>query len=225
MNRLTLLILALASMPLAVSRAATLGGTVSYEGPVPRLTAIPGAKCHTGAADIVPETVVLSKNNQLKNVVVYLEGTPTSDGASLPALTLDQKDCRYTPHVVALQVNQPLVVTTSDPTIHNVHYNPDQNSAANFALIEPGQKREVKFKEPEFFKVTCDVHAWMTAWVAVFDHSFFSVTDENGAFQIRNIPAGTYKLISWHERFGKREKIVNVTDGDLTSDFVYKPPQ
>ena len=117
--------------------------------------------------------------------------------------------------------------TADDPPpapLHNVHYNPDINPPDNFGMIEPGQQRVVSFKQPEIFKVSCDVHSWMTAWVAVFDHPYFNVTTDAGAFNIVNLPPGSYKLICWHERFGKLEKQIEISDKDLSTDFTYKAP-
>src|SRR5439155_6375110 len=101
----------------------------------------------------------------------YVEGAAAAaDSSTTKPVILDQKNCRYVPHVVAIQVNQPLTIKTSDATLHNVHYNPETNPPANFGMTEPGQERLVSFKQPEIFKVSCDVHSWMVAWIAVFDH-------------------------------------------------------
>jgi hypothetical protein len=220
----TLIIFALAAA-CGVTNAAALRGKVRFEGTAPPPTITPGAKCHLTGADIHSETIVVSKDGSLQNAIVYIDGaTPPSVQPTPTPVTLDQKNCRYIPHVVGIQVNQPLTIKTSDATLHNVHYNPDINPPDNFGMIEPGQQRVVSFKQPEIFKVSCDVHSWMTAWVAVFDHPYFNVTTDAGAFNIVNLPPGSYKLICWHERFGKLEKQIEISDKDLSTDFTYKAP-
>jgi hypothetical protein len=206
-----------------VADAAAVRGSVHFDGTVPKPTVIPGAKCHVNAADILSEAMVVSKDGGLQNAIIYVEGASASASATNPVI-LDQKNCRYVPHVLAIQINQPLTIKTSDATLHNVHYSPEINPPANFAVLEPGQERTVSFKQPEIFKINCNVHTWMSAWVAVFDHPFFSVTTDAGSFEIKSVPAGSYKLICWHERFGKLEKQIDVTDKDLSADFIYKAP-
>jgi hypothetical protein len=215
-------VLAIAAGGLA--NGATLRGTIHFQGEVPKQAMTPGAKCHENAQDIPQEIILVSKAGGLQNAVVYVEGATAPDSSKATPVILDQKNCRYIPHVVAMQVNQMLTIKTSDATLHNVHYNPDINTPANFGMTEPGQQRVVSFKQPEIFKVSCDVHSWMNAWIAVFDHPFFSVTTDAGTFEIKNIPPGSYKLTCWHERFGKLEKTIDVTDKDFSTDFNYKAP-
>jgi hypothetical protein len=208
-----------------IAPAANVRGVIRFDGTAPPARTTPGEKCHTGAPAIPAETVVVSKTGELANCVVYVEGATSSDGSSTKAAVLDQKDCRYVPHVLAIQTEQPLVIKSSDDTLHNVHYNPTVNPPANFALIQPGQQKQVSFKSPEIVKISCDVHAWMSAWVVVLENPFFSVTNDSGAFEIHDLPAGSYKLVCWHERFGKQEKALDIATKDLKIDFLYQAPK
>jgi hypothetical protein len=203
----------------------TVRGTIRYEGPTPSLATItPGAKCHTGAPAIPDETVLVAPTGGLKNAIVFIEGAAASNVTAGP-VTLDQVNCRYTPHVVALQTNQALTLRSSDDTLHNVHYSPALNPAGNFGMIKAGQEKTVAFKSPEFFKVTCDVHPWMAAWVGVFENHLFSVTNDVGGYEIKNVPAGKYTLVSWHERFGRQEKAIEIAEAQtVETTFVYKAP-
>ena len=141
---------------------------------------------------------------------MYLEDAPAVDGSSQPPALLDQSRCRYVPHALGIQVNQTLRIRSSDPTMHNVHFNPDINPAKNFAMAQAGQESTTSFAVPEFIRMKCDVHPWMKAWVGVFDHPYFSVTADEGEFEIKNVPPGTYKLVAWHELFGRQEQTVTV---------------
>jgi hypothetical protein len=203
---------------------ASVRGGVTFAGAAPVMKEIPNSSCGAGHRNVTEETIVVSKGGGLKNCIVYVEGAPAYEGgAKLAAPLLDQVGCQYTPHVLGVVVNQPLRVHSADDTLHNVHYDPQANPPKNFAMVGAGQERTVAFKEAEIFKVTCDVHPWMTAWVGVFENPYFGVTGDDGSYQIDGLPAGTYKLVVWHERLGKQEQEITVGgDGPAVKDFVYK---
>jgi hypothetical protein len=143
---------------------------------------------------------------------------------------LDQRGDHYTPHVIALQVGEALLVRNSDPHVHNVHINSEINSLPlpdrNFAMMEPGTHDPIVFMAPEFFEIKCDVHPWMICEVAVFDNPWFAVTGADGAYSLSNVPAGTYTLVARHERYGELTQSVTVGDKQTVSlEFHYKPPQ
>jgi hypothetical protein len=207
----------------------TIRGTVKFVGVAPKRAEIQNKPCHDHAASpLLDETVVVNqKTGTLANVFVYLAEVPPSDGSQRDAAVLDQKDCRYVPHVVGVQVAQRLRVKSSDrKTLHNVHYDPPGNPAGNFGLTDAGAEQSVKFDKAEFIRVKCDVHPWMTAYIGVFDSPFFAISDENaGQFEIARVPVGKYKLIAWHEQFGQVEQQVEVKDDrpvDVT--VTYKGP-
>ncbi len=203
---------------------------MKFIGAAPKRAEISNKPCHEGAASpLLDETVVVNeKTGTLANVFVYLADPAVSDGSQREAAVLDQKDCRYVPHVVGVQVGQPLRIRSSDPkTLHNVHYNASANDAGNFGLTNAGAERSVKFDKAEFIRVKCDVHPWMTAYIGVFDSPFFAISDENaGQFEIAKVPPGKYKLIAWHEQFGQVEQQVEVKDEQQPVDVTvtYKGP-
>ena len=174
------------------------------------------------------EKVVVNENGTLANVFVYLAGVPASDGSDREPAVLDQVDCRYVPHAIGVQVGQMLRIRSSDPTMHNVHYDSDSNGAANFGLTVAGAEKPVTLKgNHEFIRVRCDVHPWMSATIGVFESPFFTVTDDaEGTFEIARVPAGQYTLVAWHELYGKLERPVEVKDDEsVDASFEYKPPQ
>jgi len=180
--------------------------------------------CGNGQIPVPNEKVVL-KNNGLENVVIYLKDPPPSaTTATAAGAVLDQKECRYVPHVLALRTNQTLTIASSDNMLHNIHALPEINPGINFGMTKPGQ-RDVSFEKPEIFRVKCDVHPWMMAWIAVFDHPWFAVTANGGRFEIPSIPAGPQTIVAWHEQFGEIEQTVTITTDqarEITINF--KPP-
>lgn len=188
---------------------------------------IPADCCSLKPGDKVDESVILGPNNALANVVVHVrEAPPTARPVPTGPAILDQVRCRYLPHVVALRTNQPLLVKSSDDTLHNVHLKSTENPAVNDGF-RGRMERTYSFKHPERFPAACDVHPWMKAYVAVFDHDAFAVTDAAGRFSINNLPAGTWTLVAWHERLGEIEKPFTVADDapSATVSLSYGPPQ
>ena len=205
-------------------------GVVKFIGTPPPRESISNQPCHAGAAPLKDETVVVNSDGTLANVFVYLADAPASDGSDQPPALLDQVDCRYVPHAVAVQVAQPLRIRTSDPqTLHNVHLLASSNPQLNFGLTDAGAEKTVTFQQPEFIRTKCDVHPWMTGYVGVFESPFFAVTREGdagaGSFEISRVPAGKYKLVAWHEQYGQVEQSVEVRDNRATDVTVtYKAP-
>ena len=161
------------------------------------------------------EDVAVNANGTLKNVFVYvkegLEGktfAPKTD-----KVVMDQKGCRYTPHVLGAQVNQPVEIVNSDSTLHNVHGMPPSSKEFNLGMPIQGMKLTRKFDKPDVMvKFKCDVHPWMNAYAGVLPHPFFAVTGEDGSFEIKNLPAGKYTLEAWHEKYGVQTQEIMVDE-------------
>jgi len=137
---------------------------------------------------------------------------------------LDQANCQYVPHVVALRTGQRLSIRSSDDTLHNVHGQPSDNPAFNFAEVAAGTSHDLTFSEPEIFRIKCDVHPWMNACVGVFENDCFALTGDDGSFEIHGVPAGDYTLIAWHEHYDTLRQTVTVSDDKpVTADFTYGP--
>jgi plastocyanin len=171
------------------------------------------------------ESVVVGADGALRNVIVYLKDMPaTGDGASRPPMVLDQIGCQYRPHVAAVQTGQIVRVESQDPFIHNVNVRSFENPS-NFSQLASGAtvpQHDLVFDKPEIFSVKCDVHPWMRAWIGVFDHPYFAVTDASGAFEIDHVPAGTFTIVAWQERLGEVPQQVVVEDGKTKDvDFTF----
>jgi hypothetical protein len=185
---------------------------------------IPNAICGATQRKIPQESILVSPSGGLRNCLVYLKGISASGGDAMSPALLDQVDCCYVPHVVAAMVGQGLIIRSSDAAPHNVHLQTAVNPPANYAMVQPGQQAIAHFAYPEIFKVSCDVHPWMTAWVGVFANPYFAVTDDTGKFEIKNVPAGSYTLTVWQERLGEKEQSINIADHqNLEENIAYAP--
>jgi plastocyanin len=237
MNKLMALVVAgIVGACQAVS-AADIIGTVTYKGTPPAEKVISpildDPSCGALYAGKAPTThfYVVGPNGGFGDVVVSLNLTGKSTGASAPAVVLDQKGCLYNPTIVAIQTGQKLIVRNSDPVLHNVHLNPTDpdNEKANDALINSAQMPggadlNYAFPKPEkFLKFQCDVHPWMFAWVTIEDSPYYCLTGPDGKFIIKNVPPGKYNLEAAHRKAGTTIQAVEVADKDVTVNFTFEP--
>ena len=162
----------------------------------------------------------------LKNVFVYVKDGLGNRRLRTPKtpVVLDQEGCRYMPHVFGVQVGQPLEIRNSDPTLHNVHAVPKINEEFNFGQPIKGMKSTGAFDKPEVMvSFRCDVHGWMNAYASVVTHPFFAVSKNDGTFEIKGLPAGTYTIEAWHERLGTQTQKVTVSaKAGATANFALK---
>lgn len=204
-----------AAAPVAVADAATLAGTVKFEGSVPKMAPLQmGADPFCQSQHPTPaldEEVVVGPGGELANVIVYIKNAPASSAPSTPAL-LDQRGCQYHPHVSVVQVGQPVQIKNSDSTLHNVHAMPEVNGQFNEGQPVQGMVSTKKFDKVEMkpFRIKCDVHGWMKSYMAVLPHGYHSVSQMNGTFSIPNLPPGNYTVVAWHEKYGQQEQQVTV---------------
>lgn len=201
--------------PAAVADAATLVGTVRINGtpaaqPVIQMAADPA--CHAAhESPVRAQDVVVGPAGELANVFVYVKDyNGQAPRPTAPAL-LDQQGCQYSPHVSGVQVGQTVQIRNSDPTLHNVHAVPKVNREFNIGQPVQGMVSEKVFDKPEVMvRFKCDVHNWMNSYMGVVPHPYFGTSNEQGSFQIANLPPGTYTLEAWHEKFGTQTQQVTV---------------
>lgn len=216
--------------PIDVATVGSVSGTVKLDGPAPKgrkinMAAEPScaAQHPTPATD---EEVVTGEGGALANVVVYVKegvGNRTFE-APKTRVTMDQKGCMYTPHVVALQAGQALGVTNSDKATHNIHPVPKNNREWNKSQPVGAPAIEETFAREEVaIPVKCNVHPWMKSYLAVFKHPYFQVTGTNGSFTLKNLPPGTYTVEAWHEKYGSASQSVTIgAKESKTISFVFK---
>lgn len=210
---------------------ASVSGRVTYSGERPERLVINTAVDADCAAmheetPLLDDRVVVSAEGGVMWAFVYIKDRPEGEDypPSEEMVLLDQVGCRYTPHLIGVQVGQEFGIRNSDKLLHNSRGLTRINRPFNFGQPFPGTRKRV-FKERELrIKVECDIHAWMGAYIFAVDHPLFSVSDGNGAFDIPNVPEGEHTLVIWHETFGEIEKQLNVgATGALELEITFDP--
>ena len=216
------------TMSAQTAKRGTIKGHVRVNGKVPgnpiiRMGMDPMcAKLNAGKRP-VQEVVAATADGSLANVFVSLEGSfPATPVPAEPA-TIDQRACVYVPRVVGARVGQTLQVRNSDELLHNVHGVSAHGNSFNIGQPKAGIAHQLPLTGAEIMlPITCDVHRWMTAFVGVVSHPYFATTGVGGTYAIDTVPAGTYTIRAWHERFGVVTQKVRVTAGGTSSvDFAY----
>ncbi len=205
-------------------------GMVTIEGTAPanepiRMNADPVCVKAASGPQAQETITVGADGKSLANVFVYVKdglGNYVYDAPTATAV-LDQKGCRYTPHVFGVRVGQSVEIVNSDPTLHNIHAVPKANQEFNNGQPIQGMKMQHTFTAKEVMvPFKCDVHGWMNAYVGVLDHPYFAVTGTDGAFSIASLPPGTYTIEAWHEKLGASTQSVTIGASetkDLTFSF------
>ena len=228
MNKLAYLFLISMTLFIPAASAGNVTGKINFTGTAPALQPIDmGADptCASSGEKLNSEDVVANPNGTLANVFVYvkegLEGK-TFPAPSTPVL-MDQKGCHYIPHVQGLQVGQTLQIVNSDSTLHNVHGMPKETKEFNLGMPIQGMKLDRKFDKPEVMvKFKCDVHPWMHAYLGILPHPFFAVSGTEGRYEIKDLPAGSYTLEAWHEKYGVQSVKVTVEEaGAQNADLTF----
>lgn len=212
--------------------SATLTGTITYTGQVPSFQPI-DMSADPMCADkhdepVYPQSLELGEGNTVANIFVQVRDTFAEDEYDVPStpVVIDQRGCVYYPHVVGVMAGQPLQFWNSDAILHNVHGTPEKNREFNLGMPASLKEKAVTLNTPEeFVPVKCDVHPWMSAYVAVMTHPYFDTTADDGRYEI-TVPPGTYTVEAWHERLGTETSEVTVADGETaTVDFELDVPQ
>jgi plastocyanin len=211
-------------LALLAADTGSISGKVTIAGLAPKLANLPVTKdmkfCGTSKPD---ESLEVGAGGGVKNVVVWLTDMPAPRKIEKKQ-KLDQQACAFVPHVVAAPAGSVLDVVNSDPVLHNARAQASETRAFNYAMPIKGHTVPTKLKKEGFFKVSCDVHPWMRAWVVVLPTAAISITDANGAYALEGVPPGKHKIKIWHERLGEREDAIEVTAGAAaTHDVALNP--
>jgi Carboxypeptidase regulatory-like domain len=207
-----------------VTNGGTITGTVKWAGPRPKPLVVPINKdtniCDPNNAKTRDlERLEISANGGVANTVVFLQNIDHGKAWDLPVSrrSLNQKECRYEPHVFLVPQGNALNMMSSDPVLHNIHMT--GASSYNMAFVKTNQVSTETLSDPGVIDVQCNGgHAWMNAEILVVKHPYYAVTDENGKFTLTNVPAGQYQIVAWHEGWqvaGKENKIDVFTQGHM----------
>src|SRR5579864_8052212 len=214
-----------AATPIDPATVATINGTVKFDGPAPKAAKIdmsqdPGCKGTNEA-----ENVVVS-GGDLANVFVYVKdglGDRTFDVPKDPVV-LDQKGCRYHPHVLGVMTGQTVDIKNGDPTTHNIHPTPKDNREWNESQPPSSADIQKNFAREEIMlPVKCNQHPWMKMYINVVKNPFFAVTAKDGTYEIKGLPPGDYTIAFVHEKLGEQDQKVTVAAKDTkTVDQSFK---
>ena len=216
--------------PVDADNAGHVTGRITFDGTAPKPAVLrmdSDPNCVQPGVTATDETVLVGSDGGLQNAFVYVKdglGDLKFPIPSTPAL-IDQKGCRYLPHVLGVQVGQNLEILNSDATLHNVHAIPAANQEFNMGQPLAGIKATRQFSTKEVMvPFKCDVHSWMRAYIGVLDHPYFAVTGVDGAFGLKGLPPGTYTIEAWHETLGTVTQSVTIGERETRDIAIsFKP--
>jgi len=218
---------------ISVSNPGTIVGTVKWSGPQPRAAMFPINKdaevCDPDShkkRDL--ERLVIGPDGGVANTIVYLKNVTRGKAMDIPENRrfLDQKHCRYEPHILLVPQTTLLQMKSSDPVLHTIH----MDGAAAFNLPFPFQNRIItrSMDNSGVVNLRCNGgHVWMNAEMFVIPHPYYAVTDETGRFELTGVPPGRYELVAWHEGWGvlKQEAAFDVLTERRVSRPVFSDPK
>jgi plastocyanin len=211
---------------ITVTGGGTIRGQVKLQGvaPAPEKIEITKDEETCGKIEKINERLVVgTTDGGVQNVVVSIENIGRGKQQQREGALLDQKDCRYAPHVVLVPIGANLTIKNSDGILHNLHSHSVVNPAFN--KPQPKFKKTLKetFAKTEIIKLTCDVHTWMSGWIIVHEHPYYAITDERGRFSLSDIPPGAYTLRIWHETLGEKQQPIAVQQKAETRTVIELP--
>jgi len=222
MKIIPFLVIAVLLMP-GSAFCASIKGVAMFSGKIEQLKPYKTGKYKKACGSDIPNESMLIDNKGVRNSVISLHGKTLKKKSG--EYKLNQKQCQYEPHVIAMPVNSKLKIHTSDPINHNIHTYSFENDPINIMFL-PGQDAySQEMEEAEIIKVECDLHNWMRAWIVVTPNAYSTVSDSDGSFEIPDVPPGKYELTAWHETLGSITKSITVgNDGfNINFDFLEVP--
>jgi hypothetical protein len=218
---------------ITVENGGTIAGTVKWPGPAPKAPKLPITK-DTGVCD--PEShkvrdlerLEIGPDGGVANTVVFLKGITKGKAMDLPDTRqhLDQRNCRYLPHIMLIPQGGNLQVKSSDPVLHTVH----MTGAASNNIPFPMQNQIVSINLPRagVVELKCNAgHVWMNAEILIVTHPYYAITDEHGFFKLNDVPPGEYEIEAWHEGWQNmsEESVLDVAAQVRVKRPVYSPPE
>jgi plastocyanin len=212
--------------PVDPATAASISGTVSFEGAPPNPHPIdmsndPGCKGQTESEQVVVD------DGHLANVLIYVKSGLASGAYEPPkqSVSIKQVGCRYVPHMAAVMVGQPVQFEDDDQTLHNIHPMPKNNREWNQSQMPNSEPLAKTFAQPELMiPIKCNQHPWMHMYLSVLGNPYFAITGKDGAYTLPNLPPGTYTISAVQEKFGEKTQTVTVGARDSKKlNFSYQP--
>jgi hypothetical protein len=212
-----------------------ISGTVRLVGPVPSIpTVLPQADFDVCGSEVRRmQSLSLGASQTVREVIVYLAGYAQggAGNGTNNTVILDQRNCEFVPRIQIARSGAPLILRNSDAVLHVVRIDSMSGTNGQRTLLKAatpyaGYEKTYQlanFREPTLLQVTsANGHEWMTAYIAVLPHPWAALTDENGRFTLRNVPAGTHKIYAWHEVLGTLTREVKLNGSRATTvDFEF----
>lgn len=217
------------SAQLDLENTGAIHGVVLLDGVVPDLPQIQADRNVEVCGEVLSDNPLIVQNQRVQGTVISLDWqgdhVPQSNPADgRPELFLRGKHCRFDPRIQVAFVGTRLIVGSKDPIPHNPHgwWN-HSKTIFNLTVLNPSFSFRRVLKRAGIYRIDCDTHKWMKAYIHVFDHQFYAITDENGRFIIPKVPVGQYTLRAWHEVLGEQTAVLDVKVGEKT-EWIFKFP-
>jgi plastocyanin len=197
--------------------------------PTKKIKAVVPAESKICGTEFKMNKFVISPDLGIKNVFVALQDVTTGKAMPKEDLHIDLKNCQFDPLTAVVYKGSHIVVKNSDPVFHNISMGlmlKDRRSTV-YNLALPNQNMEIKkpVRRTGMYNIKCDAHPWMRAYVYAARNPYVALTDENGKFEITDIPPGKYAVLVWHEGFGEVKKTIEVKTGKATAlDHTFAKP-
>jgi plastocyanin len=159
--------------------------------------------------------------------VVYLDPAPRAafDTRDEPHARMDQRNETFVPHVLPIVAGTTVDFPNNDRKYHNV-FSLSKGNSFDLGRYAAGHSRSVRFDTPGIVRVFCEIHSHMSAFILVFAHRYFALTDQEGRYRLENVPAGTYNVVIWNETVrgdGPRHSVtIPASGGDVDADFAIR---
>jgi plastocyanin len=212
--------------PVDPTTAATITGTISFEGAPPNPHPIdmsndPGCKGRTESEQVVVD------DGHLANVLIYVKSglAPGTYDPPKQSVSIKQEGCRYVPHIAAVMVGQPVQFEDHDQTLHNIHPMPKNNREWNQSQMPNSQPLVKTFSRSELvIPIKCNQHPWMHMYLSVLSNPYFAITGKDGSYTLPNLPPGTYTIAAVQETYGEKRQTITVGAKDSKNlNFNYQP--
>jgi hypothetical protein len=189
----------------SVQDGGTIRGTVKWQGTLPHLVPSeinkdPQVCDPLGQKHRDLERLLVAPNGGIANTVVFLRNISRGKAMDLPAArrALNQKNCRYEPHILLVPAQATLTVKNSDPLLHTVHMS--GSADYNLPFTSQGQEISRPMTREGAVSLRCNAgHVWMNGEMIVAKNPYYAVTDEDGNFELTQVPPGQYEIVAWHE--------------------------
>jgi plastocyanin len=215
-----------AATPIDPATAASVNGTVKFDGAAPKPAKIDMSQDPNCQGGNVAENIVVS-DGHLANVFIYVKEGLGNRAFDIPKeeIPLNQTGCKYHPHVMGVMAGQTIKIVNSDPTTHNIHPTPKDNREWNESQAPQAAALEKNFAREEIMlPVKCNQHPWMRMFVNVVKNPFYAVSGSDGKFEIKGLPPGDYTIAFVHEKLGEQDQKVTLAAKDSkTVEVTFKP--